>query len=88
MTFSNGRISRTTYQVMIAKRFTLKKTSKLSAITILAAASVVALSFGISSSYSLSNPLEFAEFMKQESGHTSVTVTGKDSAFLDTDSVT
>ena len=71
---------------MISKRFTLKRISKLSAATILAV-SVVALSLGISSSYSLSNPLEFAEFMKQESGYTSVTVTGEESAFLDTDSV-
>ena len=31
--------------------------------------------------------MEFAEIMKHESGYTTITVTGEDSAFLDTDSV-
>ena len=65
----------------------LKKSSKLAAISVAAITSIVTLSFGLSNSYSLDNPLEFAEIMKQESGYTSITVTGEDSAFLDADSV-
>ena len=85
--FSSGRINRTPYQYVISKKFTLRKNSKLSAVAILSISAVIVTSFGFSSSYSLSNPLEFAEFMKQESGYASITVTGEDSAFLDTDSV-
>ena len=65
----------------------MRKNYKLSTIAIFSVTAIVALSFGLSSSYSLSNQLEFAEIMKHESGYTTITVTGEDSAFLDTDSV-
>ena len=64
----------------------MNRFSKIAIISVVAA-SVLGLSFGFSSSYSLSNPLEFAEFMKQESGYTSITVSGEDSIFIEPDSV-
>ncbi|QLH07367.1 hypothetical protein C5F50_10015 [Nitrosopumilus ureiphilus] len=53
----------------------------------IAIVSVLVFSLTLSTSYSLSNPLEFSEIMKQESGYASITVSGESSTALPPDVV-
>lgn len=47
--------------------------------------STAILSIGFSDSYSLSNPFEFSEIMKQKSGFSSITINGESSTAVDPD---